>query len=73
MDPCTGHQQCWLCSEESVGLLVQSGVPCSNRYARPYHRVLKLAQTVADLARCEGIATVHLADAIQYRQRSVGP
>jgi len=37
--------------------------------ARAYHRVLKLARTIADLAREEKIATNHLAEALQYRPK----
>ncbi|MBI4338104.1 MAG: YifB family Mg chelatase-like AAA ATPase [Chloroflexi bacterium] len=40
--------------------------------ARAFHRTLKVARTVADLAGAETISTVHLAEAVQYRQRGAG-
>jgi magnesium chelatase family protein len=42
-----------------------------NLSARAYHRTqsVKLARTIADLAGCEEIQSVHLAEALQYRPK----
>jgi magnesium chelatase family protein len=41
-----------------------------NLSARAYHRVLKLARTIADLSEDKDILINHLAEAIQYRTKS---
>jgi magnesium chelatase family protein len=35
--------------------------------ARGYHRVLKVARTIADLDGAEHVARLHLAEALSYR------
>ena len=39
--------------------------------ASSYHRVLKLARTISDLAGEAQIAVQHLAEALQYRPRGL--
>ena len=39
--------------------------------ARSFHRVLKLARTIADMDDAESIAVQHLAEALQYRPKLI--
>jgi magnesium chelatase family protein len=49
--------------------LMRSAMAQLQLSARAYHRILKLARTIADLAGCEEIQSVHLAEALQYRPK----
>lgn len=49
--------------------LMRSAMTQLNLSARAYHRILKLARTIADLAGSEEIHSVHLAEALQYRPK----
>ena len=39
--------------------------------ARAFHRVLKVARTVADLSGSQQVTAQHVAEAVQYRRRNV--
>jgi magnesium chelatase family protein len=49
--------------------LMRSAMSQLQLSARAYHRILKLARTIADLAGSEEIQSVHLAEALQYRPK----
>ncbi|WP_298402484.1 YifB family Mg chelatase-like AAA ATPase [uncultured Chloroflexus sp.] len=58
------------CTPDNAGqALLKAAVQRLNLSARSYHRVLRLARTIADLAGAEQVAAVHVAEAIQYRPR----
>ena len=48
--------------------LLKSVLTRLNWSARAYHRVLKLARTIADLADAPKVGQMHVAEAIQYRR-----
>ena len=52
---------------ESVESVLRQAVTRLSLSARAYHRVLKIARTIADLAGAAEITTAHVSEAIQYR------
>ena len=55
--------------DETSESLMRSAMNQMNLSARAYHRILKLARTIADLAGSETIQQAHLAEALQYRPK----
>lgn len=69
MRPAEVRQFCAL--DETGSALIRSAMRQLQLSARAYHRVLKLARTIADLAGSEKIQPQHLAEALQYRPRNL--
>jgi magnesium chelatase family protein len=63
----------WCRPDSAAESLLRQAIARLNLSARAYHRVLKLARTIADLAGCGGIAIAHVAEAIQYRKLDRAP
>jgi magnesium chelatase family protein len=57
------------CALDAAGeTLLKQAIARLNLSARAYHRVLKLARTIADLAASPAILAAHIAEAIRYRR-----
>jgi magnesium chelatase family protein len=52
---------------EGSDALLRTAITRLGLSARAYHRVLKIARTLADLEGVEEIGTAHISEAIQYR------
>jgi magnesium chelatase family protein len=51
-----------------VARLVQRALERMSLSARGYHRILKVARTIADLAGADEVSELHAAEAVQYRE-----
>ena len=67
MRPAEVRQFCEL--DDTCRALMRTAMSQLQLSARAYHRILKLARTIADLAGSENIGPSHLAEALQYRPR----
>ena len=57
--------------DASAEKLLKAAMQQMHLSARAFHRILKLARTIADLAESEMIAANHIAEAVQYRPRRI--
>ena len=68
MGPSEVRELCQL--DETGKRLMKSAMAQMNLSARSFHRLLKLARTIADLSGSEAITPAHLAESLQYRPKS---
>ena len=62
------HQFCEL--DDAGQMLIKAAITQHQLSARAYHRILKLASTIADLAGEENIKSAHLAEALHASRSS---
>lgn len=67
MGPAEVHRFC--STDAAAQGLLKAAMRQMQLSARSFHRVLKLARTIADLAGAEIIGAAHVAEALQYRPR----
>ncbi len=67
MTPAEIRQFCHI--EDAAQSLLRAAMKQLYLSARAFHRILKLALTIADLESCDTIKANHIAEAVQYRPR----
>lgn len=64
------EQQCLADSQAQT--LLRQAIERMSLSARAYHKILRVARTIADLAGAEVISSRHVAEAVQYRRNLPG-
>jgi magnesium chelatase family protein len=70
MSPAEVRDFCQTRLDEGARSLLKLATRQLSLSARAFHRILKVARTIADLAGSDVIGSAHLAEAVQYRQRT---
>ena len=70
MTPAEVRDFCQVTLDDQSRSLLKLATSQLSLSARAFHRILKVARTIADLGGSDVIAAPHVAEAIQYRQRS---
>jgi magnesium chelatase family protein len=70
MSPADVREFCQSRIDDQARVFLQMATTQLSLSARAFHRILKVARTIADLAGAETLSSAHVAEAVQYRQRS---
>jgi magnesium chelatase family protein len=70
MSPADVREFCQTALDEGARSFLKLATNQLSLSARAFHRILKVARTIADLEGVEVLTTAHVAEAVQYRQRS---
>jgi magnesium chelatase family protein len=69
MSPTDVRTHCQSLLSPEAAALLRVAMQQLSLSARAFHRILKVARTIADMAGSERIESPYLAEAVQYRQR----
>jgi len=69
MGPAEVRRYCQVGADPAAGALLRRAMQQLHLSARSFHRLWKVARTIADLEGQEQIRAVHMAEALQYRPR----